>query len=527
MKYQLRKCPSGASCPQIHICRDYLLPRTCPAGETCAQEHEVKWRIGAPDQWSNERRLQFVAECHPQMCINNNSPTGCLLGASCFNAHLCNDWLLARCRRSPCALSHHLYNAQAIRVYTHFSLEFSTLPEADLRAFVLPQPALEAGVELLPSPTSSIHSASTSKPSLFSTTATTSTTTAVPKSYAAALAAKSKKSNKSPAAAKPANLLRAVPKAKPAALAAYPSNDAGLTVRASPNNVLQHLLKLGGWNLWPQMVHEMRLPSASFAAFQEYMGRRAGGSSFLLRHLHFIQSVYRRRRRQRARPRAHVPPGAPLLAVADGRVQEERGAVRTPAPVPQLDRGPLHGGRGLRARPLVRAHMGLGAPVPTHMDHHSRRQFIRRCHPSPCPAYNSALGCSDAHCRSLHICALFPYGQCSDPELCRRSHDIRSNQCAQVFCFFSLDSAPRTRRMKAFLKYIMPLTPATCASKAQPLLSSDKSSKPSLSVTISSSLLENADATTQLLVSTHDNFVVPPPKCPSLRALLGNFATIA
>ena len=138
------------------------------------------WRIGAPDQWSNERRLQFVAECHPQVCINYNSPTGCLLGASCSNAHLCNDWLLARCCRSPCALSHYLYNAQAKRVYTHFSLEFSTLPEADLRVLVLPQPALEAGVELVPSSTSSIPFASTSKPTLFSTTATTSTTLPFP-----------------------------------------------------------------------------------------------------------------------------------------------------------------------------------------------------------------------------------------------------------------------------------------------------------------------------------------------------------
>ena len=326
---------------------------------------------------------------------------------------------------------------------------------------MLPQPALEAGVELVPSSTSSIPPAFTSKPTVFSTTATTSTT-AVPKSYAAALAAKSKKSEKSPAAPKPANSLRAVPKAKPVTLVAYPSNDAGLTVRASPNNVLQHMLKLGGWNLWPQMVHEMRLPSTSFASFQEYLWLRAGGSSFLLRHLHFIQPVY-----MRGSAGANEPDLVHMFRLVRLCWQWQTGACRKSAEhCEQLHlcrnwiAGLCTAGAGCALGHSFERTWVLELPISNAWSTACIADFIRGCHLSPCPEYNSALGCCDAECHSLHVCALFAYGQCADPT-CTRSHDLRSKQCTGVFKFYSVsNSAAFHEQIKSgLLAVIMPTAP--------------------------------------------------------------------
>ena len=242
----------------------------------------------------------------------------------------------------------------------------------------------------------------------------------------------------------------------------YPTSDRGFVWRASQRNLLKRLINRGGWDQWDRMVRELRLLSASYAACKEFLCQHpCGTSNFVKKHLHWVRPVYVSTDRQAA---DSEPDFVNMFRFTRLCWRWQRASC--PKEADKCTKmhicrdwiaGLCAAGPNCARRHSFERTCVSELAIPTTWSSERVAEFVRGCHPSPCPAYNSARGCTDADCHSLHVCAAFLVGQCTDPAVCVRSHDLSATQSSDVLTFFTLNMKVRFPDYPKKPVLIMPL----------------------------------------------------------------------
>ena len=433
------KKEKGAYCEHLHVCARYLINR-CPNGDSCALGHRLEGtilgQVPFPPDWSLEKKLSFVRECHPCFCPEYNSVGGCQLGDKCFKLHACNDSFMEHCAGN-CQRSHSLVNEACNRIYKHHIVfEIASKPwlKSLFPYMLMPLAAVPEPLNAAPTVPKSSASAPPRKP-LF----------AKPKEFVQPLSSASAANNENGTAR---------------ASAAAAVSDWGRV--DSCESVVKFLIQRGGLCSWPQLRLFFALPAGiTFKEFEKHLMTIAKiDVSYSGRYPKFIHglnhntghssndpdsvNMYRYVRVcghwQHNRGKCHNKTCDHLHACRDWLVDKCVAGPKCPL---------SHSFDSTQVDML---------PFPLNWSVEQFRRFVRECHPTVCEDYNTAGGCHRSECFKLHLCNAFLLGLCAG---CTRSHDLSAPSCFPVYKLFGIQDLPALLYPQLFRWLLMPVVRAS------------------------------------------------------------------